>query len=522
MRLLHTANLEVVNITGTPPRCAILSHTWEAQEVTLQDLQPGGKAKNMKGYTKIRDSCALAASQGYDHIWVDMCCIDKSSSAELSEAINSMFQWYREADICYAFLSDVATTGSIEDSATTGGDGDADLREFVAARWFTRGWTLQELIAPRSLYFFNMNCIHLGSRDKATRAVEIATGISPGALLGQYLPAISIQRKMQWAAAPVTLRPEDMAYCLLGIFDVNMPLLYGEGKKKAFRRLQEGIVKTSTDLSIFLWALPRNEGNDPDRTFRGLLAEDPSWFSSLGVRLEDDESPIALQEPSLGITNKGINVQWTIIQIPEDPAGTIYISMLSSLGETRGGIVIQQLNSDASQFCHVLADKVIWVEKQRGTNNVSNHDFLADSHSLLASSASGLRDFYMRQDFEQPPSASFGVMGFSFSEEEVPTREGQWCPRSCVERPSREFQPETRSGGRTWVAHVPRHPEYFPDAGRVRKTKALGELAVNFRKAPFGDYYIPPHCIVIGVDILPQTVLDTENTFFTPWVTFTS
>lgn len=188
MRLLHTANLEIVTFTGTPPRYAILSHTWEDEEVTLHDLQPGGNAKRMKGYTKMRDSCALAASQGYDYIWNDTCCIDKSSSAELSEAINSMFRWYREANVCYAFLSDVATTGSIEDSATARDNGDAKVREVAASRWFTRGWTLQELIAPRSLHFFNKDWIHLGSRDKATTAVELATSIPPAALLGRYLP----------------------------------------------------------------------------------------------------------------------------------------------------------------------------------------------------------------------------------------------------------------------------------------------------------------------------------------------
>ena len=524
MRLLHTAKLEIVNFTGTPPRYAILSHTWEDEEVILQDLQPGGKAKQMKGYAKIRDSCALAASQGYDYIWVDTCCIDKSSSAELSEAINSMFRWYREADVCYAFLSDVATTGSIEDFATTAGDCEADMREVAAARWFTRGWTLQELIAPRSLDFFNKDWVHLGSRDKATMTVGLATSIPPGALLGRYLPGISIHQRMQWAATRITSRPEDIAYCLLGIFDVNMPLLYGEGKKKAFRRLQEEIVKTSKDLSIFLWTLPGSQKNDPDRAFQGLLAEDPSWFTPDGFRLRDNESPTALQEPSMGITNKGVNVQWTILRIPNDPAGTIYLAMLARSGETSGGIVIQQLDKNASQFCRVVADRVIWVERQGGTYQIVGNDFLTDSRSLLGSSTSRPQNFYMRQEFEQFPSASLDALGFSFSEGEYQMIDGQKNRRICVEGSSCEFQVVESSGYRTWFAHVPQGREHFPTAKRVRQTKVLGALAVSFGrygKSKFWNHYIPPHCIVIGVEILPQTALATANTFFVPWVVFT-
>lgn len=524
MRLLHTKNLEIANFSGRLPRYAILSHTWEGEEVSLHDLQPGGKAKQMKGYAKVQSSCALAASQGYHYIWIDTCCIDKSSSAELSEAINSMFRWYQEADTCYAFLSDVTATGSIDNFAITGGRGDADISEVVAARWFTRGWTLQELIAPRSLDFFNKDWVHIGSRDKAARAVELATSIPPAALLGRHLPGISIHRRMQWAATRVTSRPEDIAYCLLGIFDVNMPLLYGEGRKKAFRRLQEEIVKTSTDLSIFLWTLPGGQTNDPDRAFRGLLAEDPSWFTPNGFRLGDNESPNALQEPSMGITNKGVNVKWAIIPIPEDPAGTIYLAMLAQSGETRGGIVIQQLDNDASQFCRVVADRLIWVERQGANYQIVGKGLLADPRSLLGSSVSKPRDFYMRQGFEQPPGASLGALGFSFNEGRHRSRDPQTKKHTCVEVASREFQREEGSGGRVWYAVVPQGPAHFPDPGRVRQTKVLGALAISFERVRsrfLSDNYITPHCIVVGVDILPQTALATANTFFVPWVVFT-
>ncbi|KEZ43228.1 hypothetical protein SAPIO_CDS4909 [Scedosporium apiospermum] len=280
MRLLHTTNLEVVSFVGDPPRYAILSHTWEDEEVSLQDLYPGGKGKQMKGYAKLQDSSALAASQGYEYIWTDTCCIDKTSSAELSEAINSMFRWYQEAGVCYAFLNDVSTTSSIVDSATAGSDEDAILREVVAARWFTRGWTLQELIAPKALHFFNRNRAHLGSKDEATRAINLAAGIPPEAFLGSDLSEIS--------------------------------------------------------------------------SFSGLLAEDPSWFTASAFRLKGNLSPIPLQDPSATITNKGVNLRWAILRVTNDPACALHIAMLAQSGDTSGGIVIQQLDEDGSDFCRVL------------------------------------------------------------------------------------------------------------------------------------------------------------------------
>jgi hypothetical protein len=132
LRLLATATLELKTFMGEIPPYAILSHTWleEGEEVTLDDLKHGiGKARSKKGYPKLKDSARLAWLKGFAYIWIDTCCIDKASSAELSEAINSMYRWYKDAAVCYAYLADVLNAN--------------DNVEFKHSRWFTRGWTLQ-------------------------------------------------------------------------------------------------------------------------------------------------------------------------------------------------------------------------------------------------------------------------------------------------------------------------------------------------------------------------------------------
>ncbi|EOD52666.1 putative mfs monocarboxylate transporter protein [Neofusicoccum parvum UCRNP2] len=202
MRLLNTPTLEfeAFNPSAIPPY-AILSHRWQADEVLFEDMTTG-LARNKKGYCKIVDSCKQAAKDRFGYIWVDTCCIDKQSSAELSEAINSMYAWYSEADICYAYLADV----------TDGVDPEVDT-EFAESEW-----------------------------------------------------------------------PEDVAYCLMGLFDINMPMLYGEGEK-AFIRLQEEIMRASDDESLFAWV---DRDADPDALY-GLLAKSPAWFAEArGIERSDE------------------------------------------------------------------------------------------------------------------------------------------------------------------------------------------------------------------------------------------
>lgn len=192
---------------------------------------------------KIREACAVARSHGYKYLWIDYCCIDKASSAELSEAINSMFQWYHDAAMCYAYLADVPA----------GDDPHAVGSFFSRSRWFTRGWTLQELIAPRYLVFLSSDWKLLAKRSELAAVIEQITGIEDEVLTGwKPLRAVSVAKRMSWASGRQTTRVEDEAYALMGIFDIDMPTLYGEGAR-AFHRLQEEILRRIPDQSIFAW-----------------------------------------------------------------------------------------------------------------------------------------------------------------------------------------------------------------------------------------------------------------------------
>ncbi|KAH8695884.1 hypothetical protein GQ44DRAFT_744463 [Phaeosphaeriaceae sp. PMI808] len=176
-----------------------------------------------------------AKKDGLEYFWVDSCCVDKTSSAELSDAINSMFRWYQNAAKCYVYLSDVLTSDVISLVSLS----PLDNSPFRHSKWFTRGWTLQELLAPSSVEFFSNEKDFLV--DKRTLEVYIsdATGISIKALQRTPISYFSLDERMLWASNRKTTIEVDQAYCLLGIFEVYMPLVYGEGRKNAFRRLRE-------------------------------------------------------------------------------------------------------------------------------------------------------------------------------------------------------------------------------------------------------------------------------------------
>ncbi|KAH6702775.1 heterokaryon incompatibility protein-domain-containing protein, partial [Leptodontidium sp. MPI-SDFR-AT-0119] len=224
------------------PEYAILSHTWGAdtEEVTFQDLM-NCTGSNKSGYKKIDFCRDQAERDGLRYFWVDTCCIDKANSTELAEAINSMFRWYRNAAKCYVYLLDVST--SDHDQA------DPSLQSWQAtfrkSRWFTRGWTLQELIAPQSVEFFCSNGKRLGDKTSLERQIHEITGIGVSALQNTALSAFGVKEKMSWAEIRQTKREEDRIYSLLGIFDVSMSPIYGEGVQKAFGRLQNEIHKRS-------------------------------------------------------------------------------------------------------------------------------------------------------------------------------------------------------------------------------------------------------------------------------------
>ncbi|MCJ1405466.1 hypothetical protein MMC11_008694 [Xylographa trunciseda] len=249
-------------VSGKIPEYAILSHTWGAdtEEVTYRDLIDR-TGKNKVGYEKIRFCGEQARRDGLHNFWVDMCCIDKSNNNELTEAINSMFRWYSNATKCYVYLSDISSPG-----IDIGDKSDQLLWEmaFRTSRWFTRGWTLQELIAPISVEFFSKNRKLLGDKRSLERHICEITRIPSKALRRGSLAEFSVAERLSWAATRQTTREEDMAYSLLGIFDIHMPLIYGEGENGAFKRLREEIDKASkgTQREDFLVAFSLSNASE--------------------------------------------------------------------------------------------------------------------------------------------------------------------------------------------------------------------------------------------------------------------
>ncbi|KAH6627473.1 hypothetical protein F5144DRAFT_593683 [Chaetomium tenue] len=239
MRLLNTATLEVEDgffEKNTPPY-AILSHRWGDEEVILQDLSDRSAAIQKTGYRKLEGTCRRALKEGFN-------------SAELSEAINSMFRWYQNAAICYVYLSDVAS----------GLTNHSFALQFRKSKWFTRGAGLSDTISDIT----GINPKFLGNDRQAEARIQ--------SLLAQA----SVAERMSWASARQTTRVEDIAYSPLGIFSVNMPLLYGEGEN-AFLRLQHTIAGQSSDQRLFAW---RHQHPDPDNKISGIFAASPNAFAS--------------------------------------------------------------------------------------------------------------------------------------------------------------------------------------------------------------------------------------------------
>lgn len=302
MRLINTRTLELELFSDpvTKPY-AILSHTWEDDgEVSFQEIQNLSilDLRKKKGFAKIEGICHLAIKANLNYAWVDTCCIDKTSSAELSEAINSMFKWYEGAYVCYVFLADLPQN---DDPYNTKYLPD----EWAGCKWFTRGWTLQELIAPRKLLFIDRKWHFRGEKVELAKDLEDITSIDRDVLTGsRLLSSVSLAQRMSWAAARETTRKEDLAYCLMGIFDVNMPMLYGEGPK-AFLRLQEEILRKTIDLSIFAWKNSK-EPTDPLEDHSGVLADSPARFLySKSMQVTNDQFCF---RDEISLTNKGLKI----------------------------------------------------------------------------------------------------------------------------------------------------------------------------------------------------------------------
>ncbi|GIZ42955.1 hypothetical protein CKM354_000620200 [Cercospora kikuchii] len=265
---------------------AVLSHTWQDAEVTFQDVKQAGPGlKKKSGYQKIAKVCDQAVRDEIPFAWIDTCCINKESSAELSEAINSMYRWYSHSAVCYAYLADVdlekanfAYSPGSSQPAPKATQYQAFLRH---SRWLTRGWTLQELIAPSKTVFYDKRWCELGNTSVPTLQVALAdlTGIDTSLLHDRStLHALPVAKRLSWAARRSTTREEDQAYSLLGTLGQNMPLLYGEGSR-ALLRLQEVVLTSTTDQSMLHWT-----PTDPSQTGT-LLAPHLRCFEHCGELL---------------------------------------------------------------------------------------------------------------------------------------------------------------------------------------------------------------------------------------------
>ncbi|KAK6436444.1 hypothetical protein LTR95_007362 [Oleoguttula sp. CCFEE 5521] len=313
MRLLHTTTLEFAEFFK-PPTYGILSHRWGDVEVSYDDMLNHKKLKG-EGYRKVIDCCALAKSRGLDYVWIDTCCIDKRSSAELSEAINSMWKWYTHAKECYAYLVDV-------DSMTTPVGRPFESPPYKSSAWFNRGWTLQELLAPRVVIFYDVFWRRIGEKldDSILSEITRITPIPRDCLISHFsLNNACVAKKFSWAATRRTTRPEDTAYCLLGLVGINMPLLYGEGPK-AFLRLQQEIIRQTNDESVFAWRDPYAA----DDYTCGLLASEVAAFAFSGdVRTAD-----LVQRDPYTVTNQGLDLHAKASQVPD---GSVVIMPLNSI-----------------------------------------------------------------------------------------------------------------------------------------------------------------------------------------------
>ncbi|KAK7455243.1 hypothetical protein VKT23_011115 [Stygiomarasmius scandens] len=385
MRLLHTETFQLKEFytdIDTPPY-AILSHTWDKEEITFQDMHELGAARNKLGWAKVQGACEHARKYKFEWIWIDSCCINKESSAELSEAINSMYQYYFDARVCYVYLSDAV--GQFQEDPKDVKSG------FRHSRWFTRGWTLQELLAPTYVVFLGRDWTEIGTKWSLRDAISAITFIPISVLENGDIDEFSVAQKMSWAALRETTRPEDQAYCLMGLFGVSMPPIYGEGGPKAFMRLQQEIIKASDDRSIFAWTARYEDGG------RGLLAKSPQEFLMSGEVGVSDSSALG-KKSSFSFNNNGLHISLPLL--PISPAGDIFLVPLHCQSKRDGSYLFIWLKKIAnseryvryrashlplasnSLFTQGDAEEIIVVQDQPGRRRGRNLPFVQASQPI--------------------------------------------------------------------------------------------------------------------------------------------
>ncbi|KAI0378362.1 heterokaryon incompatibility protein-domain-containing protein [Hypomontagnella monticulosa] len=290
MHLLNTETLKLEEFIGKSiPPYAILSHVWgeDEFELSFEDLKHhdiNTLDYKRAGYSKVKNTCKNAVADGLKYVWIDTCCVDHTSSAELFEVINYMFSFYRKSEVCYVYLADINITDGAQHESL----------DFGSSRWFSRGWTLQELLAPSVCKFFDSNWEFIGTRFHLSKTISEVTGIHPRYLRSEQDPReASCPSKMNWLSRRECTRAEDIAYCVSGLFDLNLPLLYGEGER-TFQRLQKEILKQRKDTGVFSWywdaSVPDNWGS--------IFAPRPRLFDSSGLTPPISQSNVVTSLPT--------------------------------------------------------------------------------------------------------------------------------------------------------------------------------------------------------------------------------
>lgn len=296
MRLLHTTKYALHKSDDVgDPEYAILSHRWEPNngEMTFSRYNAADllEVRNRTpSLDKIRNACAQARADSLTWLWIDSCCIDKGNFQELSKELNSMFQYYNEASKCYAFLHDVSSSfPGAERFKRQRQPGQPDHDQ--VSEWFERGWTLQELLAPQDIQFYDQTWKPLGTKKTLASNLQLATGIDEKYLDGSaHFSTASVATRMSWMAGRHTTAIEDIAYSMLGILNVSIEAKYGVGAE-AFLNLQKAVLQRGPDESIFAWKVPSDKllrcyrdrtGNQArkwdDPASWGLLAPSPDCF----------------------------------------------------------------------------------------------------------------------------------------------------------------------------------------------------------------------------------------------------
>ena len=332
MRLINTDTLQLEEKLDTDlPPYAILSHRWCEEEITFDDVFNQHNFSRKQGFAKFRDFCHLARSLTCRYAWIDTCCINKASSTELETAINSMHRWYSNSHICIVYMYDIYRGGKSLDQS----------------EWFERGWTLQELIAPRDAMFYDRDWTLIGNKGRLSELLSTATGI-PKTILDQTTEprSCSIAERMSWAANRKTQRIEDQAYSLMGLFDVRIGMRYGEGEQ-AFIRLQESIIEHSADQSIFAWSM---DAQNHRGGYSGMLAPSPSSFAKCNTIINLSE------RQAFSKTNVGLS-----INLPTFPYGPgTYMAFLDCTRRehprARCAILLASLHTDL-QYARVMDSK---------------------------------------------------------------------------------------------------------------------------------------------------------------------